>query len=249
MTTTSVQQSRIRLMIDEIFLISSQIRTSQLSNIKQAAHESNRHHGLLNDILAGHSRLHDRLQTPQMLTAQQDSSLHHGSPDCNLTNRVPSIVSIKIHLPMNQRHPCSISCGCNCHNVRSFESPSILKNILGFMFIKYSGYPIGISHPCSDSLCQSQPRFRVRAVYYFPLWLFTRMIEMSLIISHYLKPSVSLTTRGIFSPSSDICQAIVLDDDQALQNLLSKRSARPNDVISHTGENALGVSLKNHSPA
>ena len=248
MTTTSVQQSRIRLMIDEIFLVSSQIRTSQLSDINQAAHESNRHYRLLNHILAGHSRLHDRLQTPQMLTAQQDSSLHHGSPDRNLTNRVPSIVSIKTHLPMNQRHPCSISCRCNCHNVRSVGSPSILRNVLGFLFIRYSGYPLGFSHQCSDATCQSQPRFRMRTVYCFPSWLFGRTIEMNVIASHYVEPSVSLTTRGIFLPSSDISQAIHLDDDQALQQLFSNRSAWPNDVMLHSGRSALQVSIYSYSP-
>ena len=246
LTASSAQQSRIRLMIEEVFLISSQIRSGQLNTFDMAA-QLKRHSEMLNEILVGHGGLRDRLRSTQMLTTQQVKPLNDISQKGITHHYIPSVVGVKTHLSMFQRHPCFTSCTCNCHDVKSFKSPHILKSILGFLFVRYSGYPLDFSQPCSDSLCQSQPRFNVRVVYYFPFWLFGRMIDVSLMASRVQELSISLTIRGTIFTTADVYRAIALDDDQDLRHMLGKRGARPNDVSVNSGDSALLVSLKNQT--
>ena len=242
LTPYSVQQSRIHLKLDEVFLVSSQIRTSQLSNFDQAANQLSRHSNLLKDSLARYSRPLDRLQSTQTLGTQQVKPSHNMAQEHIPPNSIPSIIGIRTHLPMYQRHPCPVSCRCDCHKIRSFRSPSLFRNVLGALFVKYSGYPLGLPQQCSDISCHSQPKFKIQAVYYFPFWFFSSMINMSFVTSYVQEPSISLNIRGTISPSTDVYSAINLDDDQSLRRLFSKRTARPNDVVLHSGDSALLVS-------
>ena len=239
----SIQQNRIRLLVDEVFLVTNQIRTSQSSNFDQATQFSNRNFNLLNDLLARHGQLHDRLQSAQTVTDQQDEQSYNISQERVTASTLPSIVGIRTRLSMNTKHLCPASCGCNCHNIRSFGSPPLLRNLLGLLFVRYSGYPFGLLQRCSEAGCQSRLHFRARALYYFPVWLFSRIIDATLILSYVNEPSLSLTVRGTFSTNSDIFHAVVTDNDRKVRHLLSKGSARPNDIQVPQGDSLLLVSL------
>ena len=244
MILCSIQQARVRLLIDEVFLITNQIQTSQSSNFAQVIHFSNRNFNLLNNLLAYHGQLHDRLHATQTVADQQDEQLYNISQARATTSSIPSVVGIRTRLSVHQKYACPALCECDCHKIRSFRSPPLLKNLLGLLFISYSGYPFGFLRRYSETVCQSQPQFRARALYYFPFWLFHRMIDATFIFSHINKPSLSLIIRGTFSAGSDIYQAILTDDDQGARYLLTKDSARPNDIHITQGDNLLYISSK-----
>ena len=247
LTGSSIQQTRVRLIVDEVFLITKQLRISQLNDSDRTTHQLIRQSNLLNDLLSCHGQLHDRLQSAQILTEQEDEKSLSASRKMAIANNIPFVVGIRTHLSMYQQKPCATLCRCNCHNVQSFRSPPLLRNLLGFVFIKYSGYPFGLSRQCSDVVCQSQPHFKARAIYYFPFWLFSRMIDMTFMLSYSHEPSLSLAVRGTFSANSDIWRVIMLDDAQGVQSILNKRAARPNDVEIPGGRSSLHVSTENRN--
>ena len=236
----SSYQSRIGLTINEIYMISSQLRSDQSNTDSRTAQQLNEHSRLLTNILSSQSNLHDLLQTGRepdepVRTPPLDVPIHN-------SDRSSSQV-VYIRASYHKRSPCPPNCNCDCHTMHTLQSPAIVNHVIGGLFVGYSGYPItGNSHKCTKASCLSRTTFRAYVQYIFPSWFLARAIIVGLTTQSLNKISVSLKVQRVVPYGSEIFRLARLDDADGLKELFRKGLASPND-ISLDGVSALVVSF------
>ena len=238
----SAQQSRIRLIIDEVFFVTRQIQSSQLQTGNDALLRLDTHSRILADIVKDHAQLQKMLQNRVLVENQQTRlSTTTGAITFNSPNAC-SIVGIRAHLPSLQQHYCNSSCGCNCHESHYFRSYPLFDKIIGSLFVGYSGFPGGFYQKCSSTLCTAQQHFQTRICYFFPTWLAENMLDLMYMNSSAQGPCISLTVRGVHKTGSEIYRCIVHDDVDGLRSLFDNGHACPNDIEQVLGRSVLMVS-------
>ena len=164
----SSYQSRIGLTIDEIYLISSQLRSNQSISDNRTAQQLNEHSRLLTNILSSQSTLHSLLQTQREPSEQIRVSAQSVSTSTLNSNQSSKQV-VYIRASYQQRLPCPPHCRCSCHKIHTFQLPTMVNHVIGHLFIGYSGYPIVRNvQKCTETCCLSQTTFRVYVRYIFP---------------------------------------------------------------------------------
>ncbi|KAK3389591.1 hypothetical protein B0H63DRAFT_101895 [Podospora didyma] len=80
---------------------------------------------------------------------------------------------------------CSLDCRCQCHSHRvEYRSPSWLKPALGWFFLNYQSLPLFGSVVCDLPSCRnSRPPTSMSFGYYFPAWVWNRVIYVSASLS------------------------------------------------------------------
>ena len=134
-------QSRIGLTIDEIHLITGHLQTNQHRSDDLTSQQLDEHSRLLGSVLIGQSNLQGLLQ----IQKSSDPSIQlPASQLLTDTEKEPSnsVVRIQTYVPQHQQSPCTPCCRCTCHNVWAAQSPALLHEVIGTLFIGYSGYPI-----------------------------------------------------------------------------------------------------------
>ncbi|KAL9112793.1 MAG: hypothetical protein Q9187_007725, partial [Circinaria calcarea] len=220
----SSHQSRIGLTIDEIHVISGQLRSNHHLSSDHTSQQLDEHSRLLASISSSQSSLQGLLQLQPSATTQA----HHPT---NVGDSSPSSI-ICIRAYSSQRSPCTSYCTCACHKVRTFQSPALLHKAIGTLFLGYCGYPMMGLQNCTNTDCLSQSSFRTYVHYLFPSWILAKILIITLASSSLDKISVSLTVRRIVSPGAEIFRLTQSDDVDGLKRLFSKGLASPNDSLS-----------------
>ena len=223
LTVCSSHQSRIALTIDDIHVISGQLRSNHHLSSDRTSQQLDEHSRLLASISSNQSTLQGLLQLQPSATTQA----HHPT---NIGDSSPSSV-VRIRAYSSQRSPCISHCTCACHKVRTFQSPSLLHKAIGTLFLGYCGYPIIGLPDCTDTDCLSQSTFRIYVHYLFPSWILAKALIITFVSSSLDEISVSLTVRRIFSPTAEIFRLAEQDDVNGLKRLFSKGLASPNDSL------------------
>ena len=220
----SSDQSRIGLTIDEIHIISGQLQRGQNYAIDRASQQLDEHSRLLADILSSQSNLQGLLQL-------RNSSDEQARPSIADHSEYPSnsVVRIKAHASQHQRSPCTPFCRCPCHNVQAFQSPVLLHEAIGTLFIGYSGYPIKALQKCTEASCVSQSTSRAYVHYVFPSWFLIKALTITLISIFLDEINVSLTVRRIVPNGADIIRLARNDHADGIKHLFSIGLASPND--------------------
>ena len=237
---SSSQQSRIRLMIDEVLLISSQSQANQLRSGAQVAQRLDTHSGLLANILDDHTRLRQLLSSTAPTTNESNQSLGNVSRPVS-AHHTSAIVGIRTSMSIHPLYSCPSPCQCTCHKVNTLRTPSLFNGVFGALFLGYSGYPFDISPKCSNISCGAQSHFRARAIYFFPFWFLHKIIDITFEKSLLQGPCISLIVRGTHPTNADIERFTMLDDDEGIRRLFVSRSAHPNDLEYRRGTSPLNV--------
>ena len=216
----SSHQARIALTIDEIHIVSDQIRSSQLNASDRAIEQLNEHSRILSSLVSGQSELQDLLRlsrstSPGLNTSEEQASM--------------PIIGVRAFTTQHRRSPCSQSCKCKCHNVHSFQSPSALHNLVGTLFIGYSGCPMRSLQRCTESSCLSQSTFRAYVHYLFPLWFLTKSLTVTFMMMFPAQLQIALTVRRIVPSGAEIFLCERVQDIDGMKKLFSKGLASPND--------------------
>ena len=236
----STQQSRIRLKIEEVFIISNQVQADQLRLRHHVDEQFSSNSRRLVNIMDSQSDFLRVLETTNSsLGIREQLPRQHG--DTEYCSPYP-IIGIRTYIPQLWQ-ACSHSCQCNCHRPRYVMSPRFLKNIIGALFLGYAGFPFSYSQKCTDDKCLAQSDFRAYINYFFPFWLFSKAMTLTFMLGTTNGPCMALTVRRIVSNSAEIFRLSSADDAIGLQQLLSKRLASPNDLTMSSGNNALLVCL------
>ena len=206
-------------------MISDQIQSNQSLAKDRTAQQLNEHSRLLTHILGSQSSLHHILSTTtQSQVGTQRATI---SPSEQSVCRV-----IQIKASYHQRWPCTAYCKCTCHKVKTFQSPALLKRIIGTLFIKYSGYPacMGTPQRCTDADCVSQITFQTTVYYLFPSWFIAKAFILGLTTQSLGEISGSLKVQRIVPDGSEAFRLAQLGSVDGLKSLFRQGLASPFDV-------------------
>ena len=223
----SSHQSRIGLTINEIHLISDQIQSNQLHAESRTAKQLKKQSHILTNILNSQSSLHHLLSAPiHSRTWTQGAMV---SPHQQPLNRV-----VRVKASYGRRWLCAAYCKCACHVVKTFfQSPALLKQVIGTLIIGYAGYPIrwGTPQPCTESSCLSRRKIQATVKYLFPAWLIEKAFFLRVTAQQLGEIKVSLKVQRIVPIESEVFRLIFLPNGvDRLRALFRKGQASPNDV-------------------
>ena len=114
--------------------------------------------------------------------------------------------------------------------------------MLGTLFIGYTGSPTG-GQKCSETTCSANDRssaFKAGIKYYFPSWLITKVLMLS-ITEVNAEPTMCLAVRNVI-PLNSLYFATQKGFIEQLKSLFSNRQAQPNDIGGIYGDTSLHVS-------
>ena len=203
------------LAIEEIRLLSSQHQAAQLHD--HTTRQLDEHTTLLASILHGQKDLRNLLHESAPMREQSRVA----------TQFPPSLTSAVLirARPLS----CTVRCGCACHKPWRWISPHLLSNILGRLFMGYSGFPISTFQKCSEARCPARRNLQIYVDYVFPSWLLSSNFALSLMaVPHNI--SVSLNFKKVVPAGAEIFRLIILEDIEGLKSLFSKGLASPNVI-------------------
>ena len=146
-----------------------------------------------------------------------------------------------------QRTPdiCDDSCDCICH-VRDkswWRSPLILRNVVGFFFLGYTGLSL-LKPQCSSENCKSFASSRAfKVTYCVPRWLLSKAVHMAMGMTPFGDPRLFLTIQtrtDEFAPNS-LYHLAQRNNIKGIKRVFDRRMASPNDADQRTGSTALHV--------
>ena len=183
-------------------MLSSQFKADQSHLANRANQQLDEQSRLLTNILSNQSAQKDLLQV-------QDQNNRHSFGVENQSSDVT--VRVKAYTPQ-QRLPCSPQYQCACHDMRVLQTPSLIHEVIGTLFLWYSGCCVRIVQRCTEADCKSQSTFRAYAHYAFPSWLFSRVVSLTLTSNFRSEINISLTVRRIMPHTAEVFRLTLLDD-------------------------------------
>ena len=135
----------------------------------------------------------------------------------------------------------SRSCPCHCHNPQTFQLFKTVQQVIGQLFIGYSGQLSNLRE-CQKCPCIKTNDARANFTYYFPAWLFSRAFELVLRNSELTGPSLNLRTYRVVPDESLLFHFARSGMIPEIQLLFSDKLASSLDISSKTGRSALHVS-------
>lgn len=156
--------------------------------------------------------------------------------------------SIGIRAEVKNLSECSRGCGCSCHLRRRLNTPRILGDLMGTLFIGYSGSPI-LSPRCNYASCRKLRNSSTSVVYQFPRWFVVSwVVEMKAKITAMYGPEVSLRFNRVVDGKSLVFHYADIGDVTKMKQLFEQGRASPSDVRFDSGWTPLHVSNSIHVP-
>ena len=135
---------------------------------------------------------------------------------------------------------CSSDCKCSCHTQQNLQALSSLENIVGRLFLAYSG-PSILQKPCDLSTCRQQNARSIRLTYFFPRWFLKSVVSTTFSISRLGTPSLNLKVRKIVPETNRLFALCMTEGVDGIQQLFANREASPDDVHHRGGWTPLHV--------
>ena len=206
----------------------------------------------LNQQLNKQSRLTTFLLQSNLAPSRMIPSIQSGGPSqLSLASKdkdpyyklSDSIVRVGTFLPRRRLASCTTSCACSCHNLHNFKSHPILSRFLGRLFVGYSGYPSGMVPQCTVVSCAARLSYTAQVYYFFPTWLCSKLLSISLMSSPLGEPTICLSVRRIISPTAEIFHFASVGDSDSIQSLFVAGKGSPMDIRGDNGNTPLDVSV------
>jgi len=137
---------------------------------------------------------------------------------------------------------CRLGCPCACHTLQRSASPSILNNILGCLFVGYSGLPV-IGPSCDDQDCRGARTKQVSVEYWFPASMWSAIIRVQVGMALGRGPSLYLETLRRVPDASQCVSFAQTGNIDGLRYLFRNGLASPRDVSSSRGYTLLRWAL------
>lgn len=161
----------------------------------------------------------------------------------SLADPYPLSTSLGIRVKQRFGYTCRPRCVCVCHQSRGSSSPSMLKDLLGRLFVGYAGLPL-LSPTCDVRTCKTSQMPSVTAEYWFPLgYCWSTVLRLQMAYHAHLGPQVALSTlRSVPDSAQSVAYALEGNID-GLRNLFDRGLASPKDVSITRGYTLLRVRL------
>ena len=247
LTLPSSQQTRIQLVVDEIYVAAGRLLDEQ-SRLRSQTEQISQ---LLFCGKSGVTR-NTELLDGSSTSPNAGASAAHGHRGCITSNMHPSnsadealkgagtsdhpLLGVKVLMQSYQRGFCTSRCNCVCHASRQYRSPRSFDALLGTLFTGYTGSPIRFAGNCTSSHCKSRS---LKVQYFFPQWFLHDTIA-TLTIATSGAPAFCLSVTRFRAGGADILRLVKSHDLRSLQLLYSTGSGSPKDVF-YDGQTALHV--------
>ena len=149
-------------------------------------------------------------------------------------------LAIPVSWQQGRRIECSSDCKCSCHTQQNVQAYSSLGNILGRLFLAYSGSSI-LRRPCNLSTCSQQNAKSIRLTYFFPRWFLNHVVSTTFSTSRLGTPNLNLKVRKIVPETSRLFALCMAEGVDGIQKLFVNREASPDDVHHRGGWTPLHV--------
>ena len=121
---------------------------------------------------------------------------------------LPAGYSATVNLQLARRRRCKFTCICSCHRKSFHKAPYFFRDILGSLFIGYTGVPI-FSEPCNTKKCQAALGTNFQVLYVFPSWLLSWAICTTVAFTETKGPELVLRCLRIRPQGSQIFQSVL----------------------------------------
>ncbi|KAK4676003.1 hypothetical protein QC764_0083980 [Podospora pseudoanserina] len=121
-------------------------------------------------------------------------------------------------------------------------TPAILNNLLGRLFLGYSGLPL-LSSKCDSEECRGARARQVSMEYWFPISLWSTIIRLQVVTSLNGGPSLHLDSLRRIPDSSQAVDFAQKGNTRGLQYLFNNGLASPRDVSTSRGYTLLRWAL------
>ncbi|KAI9736213.1 MAG: hypothetical protein M1834_001099 [Cirrosporium novae-zelandiae] len=191
----------------------------------------------------GHNRALETSNTAadQQIVSLMSSMTGHSFNIAQTDGKNATISHIGVTVRRYSPGSCRSWCSCVCHQKCRFNTPQILRDIFGTLFLGYSGVPFGLLK-CSKASCKRNTTFSFQATYYFPSWYFSHSVSLGL-INNLSGTSLSITMRPIVR-RSELYIFAAQGNVMAVRRLLSNRQAHPNEIHERFGNTALHYAIE-----
>ncbi|KAK5718347.1 hypothetical protein LTR15_008074 [Elasticomyces elasticus] len=140
---------------------------------------------------------------------------------------------------------CPRSCSCNCHLTALVKTPQWMNQVTGLLFMRYSGTPLLYPSKCSTTRCKERHQSRINASYYFPWWMFHRMIEIVARWDSSTSPTVNLRVMRVLPDNAALFAHAREGSTAGIQDLFLRGLASPYDIRGTDGRSALHIAIYN----
>ena len=149
-------------------------------------------------------------------------------------------LAIPVSWQQGRKIECSSDCKCSCHTQQNVQALSSLGNILGRLFLAYSGSSI-LRKPCNLSTCRQQNARSIRLTYFFPRWFLNSVVSTTFSTSRLGTPSLNLKVRKIVPETNRLFALCMTEGVDGIQQLFVNREASPDDIHHRGGWTPLHV--------
>ena len=224
------------LIIDEIRVLTNELRVNQLQAQDQASQRLTYQSSLLKNTTDSHLGIRNLIRTPVQVTREFQGKINNN--ECSPR----SLIHIRASIPENRYFPCQRNCTCDCHALKQANTPRIFHKAVGILFVGYSGYPYLALRRCNFPSCQGQRLIQLSVTYIFPLWFLRKAIDISLISDFSSEVDMALRITRYVPGNADIFRLVIQNDIKGLQRIFSIGIASPNDIGLTGGITALMAS-------
>ena len=136
--------------------------------------------------------------------------------------RAPSASTVQVHV--QRRLLCDSNCFCACHQTQRLATPSFAKNIVGNLFLGYSGFPT-LFRKCNILGCRQESSKNARMTYRFPWWFWQRAVNLCFTWNSPDGPELLLRFPFIRPSDCDWFGFARMGDVEGMQCLLERGQA------------------------
>ena len=177
------------------------------------------------------------------LSSTRQESLHNNEEESTLERELASKeapLAIPVSWQQGRNIECSSDCKCSCHTQQNLQAYSGLGNILGRLFLAYSGSSI-LRKSCNLSTCSQQNAKSIRLTYFFPRWFLNYVVSTSFSTSRLGTPNLNLKVRRIVPETSRIFALCKAEGVDGIQKLFINGEASADDIHHRGGWTPLHV--------
>ena len=177
------------------------------------------------------------------LSSTQQEALQDTEEESTLERELASKeapLAIPVSWQQGRKIECSSDCKCSCHTQQNVQAYSSLGNILGRLFLAYSGSSI-LRKPCNLSTCSQQNAKSIRLTYFFPRSFLNHVVSTTFSTSRLGTPNLNLKVRKIVPETSRLFALCMAEGVDGIQQLFVNRKASPDDIHHRGGWTPLHV--------
>lgn len=145
---------------------------------------------------------------------------------------------------MYKQSNCEGSCDCSCHSRNRTRLPLMLRNLVGTLFVGYTG-SLRLGTKCNKTTCRNRTGRSFQLTYCFPQWFIERAIYVVFAITYTgnIKFRLDVRRRIGWGGEDNILRFALTGTTSGVQSLLNDGKASMLDVDQNHGRSALYVSL------